>query len=618
MDEFSQLDPNFAASLRQLQSALKGNLHVNSGYRTPQRQAQLYQAAVAKYGSPEAARKFVAPPGKSFHNKGQAADLSGDITGAHKLAAQYGLNFPMAYENWHIEPQGVRTGGSHVNKATTRASQPVYAGSPPIQGNGASRNPLVDWLMALRQQPNPQQPTPYDATAPNVNAGNFSIAGGLPSGTPSVGSSDVENKQKFEKQALDYAKGSDPMLIEAEKAKATAAMHKAYSDYLNAHAAPQYNMPPEVASPQRSFPDLPEAQQPWLDPSSAVLSSLAGLIAPRFAGQFASQPLEAGIHQADSAYQAEVQRYNQMNQQLQQKYESEQAQANAKRAYGEKAASALYNNQVGADERARDAARYGDQAALDAALSDLYSKAGTARGLSEEANLSASQAGQNIAYRQGISNAEQAQYAATIKGRQDLEKTLIPQIGSQMRETQKETASAGEKKLDRQSQADIAAKRITSQEKIAQDRVTAAGNRQNTAFENRKKLLAEADRLKAARPGPNWTAAQTATLRALQHEADAANGEYKTQAAALARQYATGDHPADQSQEQYIHANLPLTTQKIADANQKIRDYIASVPQGAASKKTLDNATAMRFFEQAGHDPAKARKLAADAGYEVK
>ena len=49
---------------------------IQSGYRSPERQATLFDQAVKKYGSEQAARKWVAPPGRSRHNGGVAVDLS--------------------------------------------------------------------------------------------------------------------------------------------------------------------------------------------------------------------------------------------------------------------------------------------------------------------------------------------------------------------------------------------------------------------------------------------------------------------------------------------------------------------------------------------------------------
>lgn len=107
------LQPDFAGRLGQFLAAAEqagAPIKIMSGYRSPERQAQLYQAALAKYGSPEAARKWVAPPGRSNHGRGIAVDLqysSGQAQGwAHQNAAKYGLYFRMSHEPWHIEPQG--------------------------------------------------------------------------------------------------------------------------------------------------------------------------------------------------------------------------------------------------------------------------------------------------------------------------------------------------------------------------------------------------------------------------------------------------------------------------------------------------------------------------------
>jgi len=46
-----------------------------SGFRDPERQARLWQQALARYGSPQEARKWVAPPGGSAHQSGRAIDF---------------------------------------------------------------------------------------------------------------------------------------------------------------------------------------------------------------------------------------------------------------------------------------------------------------------------------------------------------------------------------------------------------------------------------------------------------------------------------------------------------------------------------------------------------------
>lgn len=89
-----------------------GSVTINSGFRSVERQQQLWLEALKKYGSPEAARKWVAPPGNSQHNKGNAADLGYGSDAArkwvHANASNFGLNFPMGHEPWHIEDSSAR------------------------------------------------------------------------------------------------------------------------------------------------------------------------------------------------------------------------------------------------------------------------------------------------------------------------------------------------------------------------------------------------------------------------------------------------------------------------------------------------------------------------------
>ncbi len=106
----------------------EASVGIRSGYRSPDRQAELWNAAVQKYGSEEAARKWVAPPGKSQHNHGNAVDLSFDDPRAQEWAqanaARYGLAFPMKHEPWHVELAGAR-GQQAAPVQTAQAAPPV-------------------------------------------------------------------------------------------------------------------------------------------------------------------------------------------------------------------------------------------------------------------------------------------------------------------------------------------------------------------------------------------------------------------------------------------------------------------------------------------------------------
>jgi hypothetical protein len=142
---WDDLNPQFASSLQAMIAAQPG-ISPFSGYRSPARQAVLYDAAVRKYGSPEAARKWVAPPGSSQHGFRNAVDLhyANDAARewAHAHAGDYGLTFPMSWENWHIEPIGAR--GSHQGVGG--------AGVAPVAPGGQGAAPAGDPLMAMIQQ----------------------------------------------------------------------------------------------------------------------------------------------------------------------------------------------------------------------------------------------------------------------------------------------------------------------------------------------------------------------------------------------------------------------------------------------------------------------------------
>ncbi|MFN3293904.1 MAG: D-alanyl-D-alanine carboxypeptidase family protein, partial [Gemmobacter sp.] len=102
-----------AAMVAEAERALgPGVVKITSAFRSVERQAELFEQAVRKYGSEAEARKWAAPPGKSNHNAGLAADLEFATPAArawvHGNAARFGLGFPMSWEPWHIEPANAR------------------------------------------------------------------------------------------------------------------------------------------------------------------------------------------------------------------------------------------------------------------------------------------------------------------------------------------------------------------------------------------------------------------------------------------------------------------------------------------------------------------------------
>lgn len=112
----SGLDPRFASALQRLYMAAPPNIQqglmLNSGFRSMQKQAELFRKAVAEHGSEAAARKWVAKPGGSRHNHGTAMDFkyaSPEVRKwVHANAAASGIHFPLKHEPWHGELIGSR------------------------------------------------------------------------------------------------------------------------------------------------------------------------------------------------------------------------------------------------------------------------------------------------------------------------------------------------------------------------------------------------------------------------------------------------------------------------------------------------------------------------------
>jgi hypothetical protein len=105
---------------------VRSGLSVISGFRSVDRQREIFEDAVKKYGSEQAARKWAAPPGKSNHNHGEAVDLrfASDATKkwVHENAERYGLYFPMKHEPWHVEMRGGRREGAPNHRPDVASS----------------------------------------------------------------------------------------------------------------------------------------------------------------------------------------------------------------------------------------------------------------------------------------------------------------------------------------------------------------------------------------------------------------------------------------------------------------------------------------------------------------
>jgi hypothetical protein len=169
-DSFSGMaDPFQQALARMLQDAPADvKLGITSGYRSPEVQQRLWEEALAKYGNEAEARKWVAPPGKSQHNHGNAADLKFMSPAAqewvHQNAAKYGLAFPLSNEAWHIELAGARDGHDHPASPPQSAGN-ALGGTNALTGAGLPPgNAMASAGLATRQPPQWLAPPPVTFT----------------------------------------------------------------------------------------------------------------------------------------------------------------------------------------------------------------------------------------------------------------------------------------------------------------------------------------------------------------------------------------------------------------------------------------------------------------------
>ncbi|MGX9294278.1 M15 family metallopeptidase [Tsukamurella paurometabola] len=102
------LDPALAEAYSAAYRAAAANgvvLSITSGKRSRAQQQWLWEDALARYGSPPAARRWVLPPDESTHVSGEAVDV-GPWQGAswlHATGNRWGLCRTFDNEWWHFE-----------------------------------------------------------------------------------------------------------------------------------------------------------------------------------------------------------------------------------------------------------------------------------------------------------------------------------------------------------------------------------------------------------------------------------------------------------------------------------------------------------------------------------
>jgi zinc D-Ala-D-Ala carboxypeptidase len=104
----ANLDPALLGALRRAATGAAADgvvFSVDSGWRSPEYQQRLLREAVSKYGSEEAAGRWVASPETSAHVSGDAVDIGPSRAAAwlSEHGAAYGLCRIYGNEPWHYE-----------------------------------------------------------------------------------------------------------------------------------------------------------------------------------------------------------------------------------------------------------------------------------------------------------------------------------------------------------------------------------------------------------------------------------------------------------------------------------------------------------------------------------
>jgi LAS superfamily LD-carboxypeptidase LdcB len=191
-DAISGMDAGFRTALEGLIASappeIKGGLSVFSGYRSVERQQELWDAS-------DKSGKMVARPGHSQHNHGRAADIEWNGVRLDKAPkevqdwvaanlAKFGLTRPMDYEPWHVEIVGARGGKTAAVAAPGVAAGPDAAVPP-------------DYVQYLT----PDQKSAYYRTAERAFQGEMDAAQAV---------ADAQRKASQDAVLLGILEGPDP------------------------------------------------------------------------------------------------------------------------------------------------------------------------------------------------------------------------------------------------------------------------------------------------------------------------------------------------------------------------------------------------------------------------
>jgi LAS superfamily LD-carboxypeptidase LdcB len=104
----ANLDPDLLRALRRAATDAGGDgveVYISSGWRSLKYQQQLFREALATYGSEAEAARWVATPGTSAHEAGEAVDIGHSDAAAwlSEHGARYGLCRVYGNEPWHYE-----------------------------------------------------------------------------------------------------------------------------------------------------------------------------------------------------------------------------------------------------------------------------------------------------------------------------------------------------------------------------------------------------------------------------------------------------------------------------------------------------------------------------------
>jgi len=172
MRDIWDVDKDLVDRARALIIASKFGVQPVHGRRSPEQAQRLWAEAEKRYGAQ--ADQHIARPGHSNHERGVAMDIMFESDEAYewvqKNIHRYGLEAPMPWEPWHIEPIGLARGEYKPEEYVQERNAYTWQKNEPHPADRDLGAPTASMFRSILSKPISERPTTEAAPPPTPAA----------------------------------------------------------------------------------------------------------------------------------------------------------------------------------------------------------------------------------------------------------------------------------------------------------------------------------------------------------------------------------------------------------------------------------------------------------------